>query len=203
MGFEDDVDTLAKSLNRVSIERAAVVFVASSQRLYPLYADFVSKEHWAPSTDLGLVLESLWSAVALSKHHEPELAQLILKSAPDGEQFDNLEAALALDFCICLDAAARCLRSDARFDFRVIDANLEAIRLPLCFHRTGFLDFPDDNRFSKIETEIRSDARYLAEMARINEDIREALAEPPSQQRVEIVWARSLANAITWDYLGL
>jgi hypothetical protein len=43
MGFEDDVDTLAKSLKRVSIERASLVFVAASQRLYPLYSNFLSR----------------------------------------------------------------------------------------------------------------------------------------------------------------
>ena len=203
MGFEDDVDTLAQSLKRVSIERASLVFVAASQRLYPLYSNFLSEEHWDPPENLGLVLESVWSAVASSNAPGPELAERILNSTPDGEQFDNLKATLALDFCTCLDAAIRCLRSEARFDFRVIDANLEAIRMPLCFHRTGFLDFPDDDRFSSVETEVRSDARYLGEIVRINEDIRDALAERLSQQQVEAVQARAFGNAITWEYLGL
>jgi hypothetical protein len=203
MGFEDDVDNLSNSLKRMPVERAAVVLIASSQRLYPLYAKFSAKEHWAPSADLGVVLACLWNAIGTSMAPEPKIVESILMSAPDGEQFDNLEATLALDFCICLDAAARCLRADLHLDFRVIDANLEAIRLPLCFQRSGFLDFPDDERFSSIETDVRADERYLREMARINEDIQEVLLTASFQHSVEVVRSRASANAITWEYLGL
>jgi hypothetical protein len=203
MGFEDDVDILSKSLKRMPVQRAAVVFMSSSQRLYPLYSKFIAKEKWVPSAELGLVLESLWNAVGVSRAPEPKVVESILMAAPDGGQFDNLEATLALDFCICLDAAARCLMSDRHLDFRVIDANLEAVRLPLCFQRSGFLDFPDDERFSSIETDVRSDERYLREMARINEDIQEVLLTGTFQQSVEAVRSRAAANAITWEYLGL
>lgn len=203
MGFEDDVDNLAKSLKRMPIERAAVVFIASSQRLYPVYTEFLAKEEWVPTADLGLVLESVWNATGISKPLEPGVVESIVESAPDGEKFDNLKATLALDFCICLEAAARCLRSDIHLDFRVLDANLEAIRLPLCFQRSGLLDFPDSEQFSSIEMDVRSDERYVKEIERINEDIQEVLLAEVSQHLVKAVRARACANAITWEYLGL
>lgn len=153
--LDSEITSIQGALKHLSPKHVAIFSAACSERLLPIYEAFVAEDRWGDSASLQKSLELVWRSLvdrAVLPEQLERQVEIVQQLTPDLDTFDSVVSALAVDVCICVDAALRSLATECAV-VSAVEYGLNAIRKAECVKATGCLDLGDTAEAAQFENE--------------------------------------------------
>jgi hypothetical protein len=198
--FDLDIDRLCSAAAPLSHLQKALLFAASAKRLTPLYWEYASLKKPQGKNKYDLVLTdirlALINAGSISSEKLKEHRKWIYAATPDEDS--SLLASVAQEACICLYVSVSFLLNDREANIACLDDCISAVKVVICYEKTGYIDVPDNSANAEVATFILEDERYQKEIESIRSDIQACRESRDFRLTVDALWERAACE--TWDY---
>lgn len=185
---------LLDDMRALDDDAIAVVCACAAERFAPVYADFCEKHSFGDVASFRTTLDRVWSRLMGAEIDLPDALDLEAL-VPHAEDYPTIEATLAQDAVILLDAAlAWTIRREDR-TVEWMEYALEGLRMVAADRETGNIDPGDQPLTPAMEERIANDPMIVEEFALEQEDVERLKGDVSAARREEM---RQYAAAHAW-----
>lgn len=195
--MDEILDHQISKLKELETVGVGLFFLYCAERLYPLYKQFSEDSNWGDVVFLRTLLDTLWGGEWLTIREDKKWDEDKLNAQiPHADDFDNVSATYAQDFCICLDAAIMAITNSPNIE--LIEYVFEPIKIAVSIQEYGELEvgteYEDEfdlklsnSQLLKYEISSQNDAITLLSNSSVNSGILSTL----NSLAVERAWSYS------------